>query len=709
MNIVFGRNLVQPQRAALAIVSAFLLLGAGCSENGGLSNNQEVTNQTSGSCERSDNRSSAEAAQLTLGEAATGFICPVGTKSWYSFTVEDSAPIVEISAGIGTALTPVELTYAVYQQESDGTRGANVARARLDDIGRPQPLEALECLGAGDYLIELRDFTEENQDFNHPYELRIEGRQEPDSNEPNDSAEEATPLEDGVSVGGYIGCQGDEDWYSIDVGQGELLEVLLTSDVAGYQIYVEVFNEEGTSLAREENANSISQPTDIERYIVSSGPGTYHVMVGDISGERADLETPYELEVNLIEDIDPNEPNNHPGDATPLSETAVSCGSSWSSELSAWGTISAPGDVDWFRLPLDGCENGLIEAEIVFDTAGLSTEEEWELAAELQAELTLIRPHQESPCTEDSECNLLNQPCGNDLDCAGVNEQCDGSANACTGARVCLDEGICGANQIRRRFDCPDFLPDCTPSTDRPRENRARISAPLFGGDAVYIRASDFQSQAAQPQLRYDLRVRVRENPDSNEPNNIFTNEVDSNFPVSENQAMAQPVEVLDCTTGDCCSGSTWTRGAIAYENDMDWFSFPHPCPEEDCTLAFHFESDAGPVDIAINHYRERTIWQTLVFNEQEAHHPAASLTYGGLSADNQCLYASQHHDSEDFTYYLLVRDVQELYDEFPIVVESSRDWDPDQEYRFCIEKVSNICETPPCEINVNDNTCDAP
>lgn len=702
MSIAFGHK---------SVVGCLLVLLAagGCSENGSVENGDPDAGEISGECERHDNNSAEDAAPLSPGDRTTGYICPVGDVDWYSFTITEDAPILDVWTQMTTGLTNVELTYTIYE-DTGGSAGQSVAQARADDIGMPQPLEAFECLEPGDYLIALRDFTENNQDFTHPYELEINSWPQPDGNEPNNSIDEATALSDGQPTEGMISCRGDEDWFSVDVDDNELLEVHLSSEPVDYQIYFEVQDAEGTVYAREENPSSPNEATEIARFVALAGAGTYYVKIGDLEGEYADLDNPYELRVDIVEDIDPNEPNSSPEQATELSDSAVSCGSDWSEPLSTWGTISAPGDVDWFRIPIEGCENGLLEAEMVFDTDDLSNDEKWELAEELQADLMMVRPHEGSSCEEHADCDFLDLPCADDFDCAGFNEQCNTASGQCAAPRACLQEGVCGGTQVQRRYDCPAFLSECIASSDRrPEPNRAVISAPIFGGDAIYLRATDFQSQASEPQRRYDLEIRIRDNPDTNEPSNLFTNEVQGSLPVAEHQEFARDIEVLDCTGDEpeCCNGGDWISGSVSYQNDMDWFRYEHPCPDADCTLAFHYEIDAGPVDTIMNLYNHRSAWHTLVFNEYADHHPALTDTLGGLSPNNECLYASEHHDDDD--YYILVRDRLELFDDGLTVDESTRAWDPDQQYRFCIEKVSNVCEEPPCKVNENDGTCDLP
>ena len=702
-------NIASGPKLALCLLMA---AGLACNDNGDVENGGGSTTnqQTSETCERDDASDPADALAYTPGDVQQGYICPIGDVDWYAFSIGDDETIAEVSLRMSTGLSPVELAYTVYR-DAGGQLGEVMARTDLSAVGQIR-LDSVECLEPGDYLMNVRDFHESSQDPLHHYEFEIHTRTDPDTNEPNRSMAQATDLPDGVATQGYISCVGDEDWFAFEATDTGLLEVLIEAPPVDFQIHVEVFDAEGESITTFGNPSSPSQDTDLERIISVPEAGTYYLVVSDSDGRASDLENAYQITARLIEDIDPNEPNNTPAQATPLSDTPINCGADWSETLSTWGTISAPGDVDWFRIPIEGCDHGIIEAEMVFDTGSMSNAEKWELAQTLQAELVLVRPHDDSPCASNSECTHLELSCSSDLDCAGYNEQCDTSTGTCAAPRACLQEGVCGGIQTRRRYDCPEFLDDCIASVDRsPEPNRALVSAPIFGGDAIYLRAGDFQSQASEPQLRYDLEVRLRDHPGPNEPTHLYTNDVEASLPIARNQAFAHPVEVLDCTgpEPECCAdGDTgWTTGTIGYQNDMDWYRYHHPCAEEDCTLAFHYEIDDGPVDTIMNLYTEQSLWYTLVFNDHASSHPAVADILGGLTPDAQCFYASLHHGEGD--YYMLVRDRLNLLEDGRTVEESTRDWDPDQHYRFCFEKVSNICEEPPCAINENDNTCDLP
>ncbi|MBA2665271.1 MAG: hypothetical protein H0U74_23485 [Bradymonadaceae bacterium] len=685
------------------VVAAAALLTASCSGEPDLVDGENNANNkpTSAQCERDEANRAEDAVALTAGESTTGYICPIADKDWYRFSVPASDRVVQVSLALASALSQLELTYEIWSTDAAGKAIAAVSRPLATAIG--EKIDTTECIAPGTYALVVRDHLDSAQDVRHRYELVVNTLPDPDSNEPNDDASKATAIVSGQAKSGTVACRGDEDWFAIDVPARHLMRVRLTSAKAAYEPTFSVKTADGETVVRESNLSGSVKETALDRYVGLSGAGRYFVVVSDDNGLHADPKVPYQLTVDLIEDRDTNEPNNSAATATPLSQNAVSCGTSWSSTMEFRGTIGAPGDNDWYRLPLQGCEKGIIEAEMVFDTASMSNEQQWEFASKLQATLTMIRPHEATSCTADAQCAALEMPCSENLGCAGYFETCRADRK-CAGALVCLPEGVCGANQVQRRYACSNQLPECQPSAaPAPGKNQAIIAAPLFGENVVYLRASDFQAQAAMPDVFYTLRVRVRNDPDDHEPSNLFTNLVQNPLPISRHQSFATEIPVHDCTgeQPECCSGGTWIRGHIAYESDQDWYKYEHPCRGDDCTLRFHYRVDAGPVDVVMNIYRGGSLWYTIFDNEQRDTQPAINGVLGGMSAQNKCFYGSKLHNGD---YYLHVRDIFELYSDRATVKPESRNWSADQSYSFCVEKISNQCEVPPCKLF--DNGC---
>jgi hypothetical protein len=193
----------------------------------------------------------------------------------------------------------------------------------------------------------------------------------------------------------------------------------------------------------------------------------------------------------------------------------------------------------------------VIEVELEMDTGGLSDAEAWALQSEVQAAVSLVRGHPQSPCSRDEECSLLTHQCQNDWGCAGLFNNCiDGR---CAGATACLPEargdteGMCGAFIVERHYTAAEVpgSPD-----GPPPPNRAVVSSALPRQDFVYIRASDFRGDGAAPDVFYTLRARVIRDADTHEPSDVYAPRRMASDPVNVQLDLVKqqpPLSVFDC------------------------------------------------------------------------------------------------------------------------------------------------------------------
>ncbi len=648
-------------------------------------------------CEIDTHGSPEQARALTLGEGVSGQICPLGDEDWYWFEIPPGQNVLRIQLKMSSRLSPVSISYVLSERQPDSSPGAPVASTLGTQVG--QEVDDVHCLSPGTYLLVVRDARNDAQDARHGYTLTLSTSAQSDPSEPNDSPAEAVPLGPSTEVVGAIACRGDQDWFKITVPERQLLQVLLTMPEANFEPTLRLLDEDLNQLFVESNRSAKIQATHIERFQVLPRAGTYYLVVSDFTDSQADPNERYVLRVLYSLDQDRNEPNNHPREATPLRESALSCGGEWTTHVVATGTIGAPGDLDWFSLPLSGCGSGIIEAEVVLDQEGLSNSEKWQLNAEVQLSLALIRPHRSTPCSSDASCTALNLPCTNGWDCAGVFNTCL-TEGLCAGAAVCLPGDVCGANVVQRRFHCPVSEAECAPTQPAP-PHVARVSAPLDGDDLIYVMVSDFQSNGSAPKNNYSLRVRVRQEPDANEPNNLYHHDPRADIPAQRQPATAIPVN--DCTQGVCCAaGGTWVQGMLSYDGDIDWFSYPHPCPGQDCTLRLNYTTDAGPVDFVVSVHTGDAIWFSAFDVTERESQSAKSGALGGAEAGDSCFYAYQGHTATPtYNYRISVRDLL-LFARDGMAMPTSRDWSVTQSYRLCLEKVANVCSEPPCKVYAN-------
>jgi hypothetical protein len=629
------------------------------------------------------------AVELKAEDEQTGQICPVEDEDWYVVETEEGEDLVEVRLAMDAPLSPVQPTYAFWTVADEGEPGEAVAVPPAD--AADEKLEVVHCLAPGRYYLVVRDHGGDDQDLRRGYALSVHPRSEADAHEPNDSAEHAVELRSGEPVEAAVSCRGDEDWYGLTVPKDQSLRLELKMPVAGIQPTLRVLDFEQETIRTETNEAATVRETSMGLVVVVSKPGRHYVVVSDDDGVDADPDTIYTLTAELFSDSDPNEPNPDPDHATPLSEQPVECGASWSKSIEIRGTIGAPGDADWYRLPLRGCDPGVIEAELSFEEEGTTGN----LLSEVQAQLTLVRGHERSACTEASGCLSLRKSCKNGYDCEGIGNACL-SEGLCAGVGVCLPEGRCGASWVERHVVPPGATEG---DKDKPVSNAVRTAAPIQGDEVIYLKVTDFQSNGSVPNAQYRLSVRVREEPDEHEPNNVYTPVLTkSTYPIQMHQQRALEIGVHDCVTRvppnhpegvplpepDCCGPGDWIEGFLSYENDSDWFRYDHPCPGGDCMMRVHYEVDGGPVDPIIALYAQKNLWYDLFFLKEADEQEAASGAYGGLELDDQCFYAWTKHRGDPFSYFLSFRDVA-----------TRPDWSGDQRYRFCVELIADGCEEP--------------
>lgn len=668
-----------------------------------------MTEVGSSECTRDDFIDENSPGTLTLGAELDGYVCPQEDVDWYTFTMPPDDRILSVDLRLTAQISPVQPTYAIW----DLAESRVLAQPRATDIGGA--LDDVFCLDPGDFHIAIRDDGDDGQDTRNQYKLTVTTKPDPDTLEPNDAQTQSTALMPGQPQSGAISCAGDRDWYGFQLPEGSLLRFRLDAPQANFQPQVNLIRfidpdggqgpaiPEPEVIADESNPRGALEPTAIDRFVVVPGGGQYYLVVSDDDSVDADPDTTYTLSIEFIQDNDANEPNNSPETATDPSNGGVfDCAAGRSATIT--GTIGSPGDEDWFRIPLANCQRGILDASVVMSPQG-SDAAQWEFNSKVQATLTVVRSHAPTPCQRDEECTALNQTCDDGTDCAGYFESClpDG---LCAGATVCLPEGVCGANSVQRRYECRANLPECRPD-QTPPPNQAVTSMPILDPNTgyIYVRVSDFQADAADPDTTYTLTLGVRQETDGNEPSNVFTNSL-RDFPIGANQARAKSVTVRDATAGGGCNPNSgpWETGTLSYENDTDWFTYPHPCPGEDCTLRIYYGTDSGNVDYVINVYQGRRLWATAFDIEEKDNQTALSGSLGGTTMGDRCFYAFQGHTSGSgtFNYYIQVRDLFELYSDDATVIQESRDFNGSQSYRFCIEKVSNVCAEPPCQVYPN-------
>ncbi len=655
---------------------------------------------------------------------ASGWVCPIEDRDWYRLSVPEGDHILNVTLAIRGPLSPVQPTYAVYECDeacvadppADGTPACCAARVaplpaevgQAADTGRP--LQVTHCIGPGDYYIVVRDQNDDNQDGNNPrgeYALTVSTAPDPDPAEPNDRPEDAVGLTSSGSriwtASGQISCRGDQDWYVLDastgilVGETDLLQVHLTAPVAGYQPQYRVIGPDDVVIATATNEASPAEATDLTGlYWLASG-GRYYVVVEDDDGGQADPGATYQLSVTLVADPDTNEPNNDPTQATVIG--GLGCTGS-ASEASRTATISATNDVDVYRIdPPAACgvaPGGVLDVEVTFDGARPEG---------LEPSVRIVRRHPETPCSDHTGCRSLpSMTCEPDLEedpdgleCAGFGNSCLGDG-VCAGASLCLPGGSCGATVIERH---PDFCGtsghchgpsgamrnrECEVHTDCAQQGAIHTAIPLGRNpqpttlsalDQVYVIVQDFQSNASAPGSMYTIRFRMRLDPDTNEPNEVYS-------PVLSQDSEDREFDGIPTLSWGSCA-----VGYLSYERDVDYFRVPHPCPgaPPGCDVHIRYDVGAGPVDVLAG----TGFWEDIVEigvrpDDDLASQPRRSGDFGG---PGECVPANPRFRDP---MLLGIRDL-----------DIDRDFSMDQRYEICLVG-SAPCTTWGCFIGFEGN-----
>lgn len=256
-------------------------------------------------CRRDMINEPSASQNLASGETVQGYLCPQEDQDWYRIEVPASDTIIKVNLSL-RGLSPVQPTYNIFTEEG-GEPGVLAASPPATETG--VALEYVHCVEPGTYLAVIRDDGDDAQDFRNLYDFEIQSVPDPDTNEPNESEGEATPLTSGTLMKAAISCRGDQDWYSVTASAGQLLDIVLTSPVTGYEPRIRVFDIERTLLAEDANHAGQTVVTDLRMYKVLPGAGTYFIAITDGSrnpitpsdnDQDATPDVTYDLTVTLV-------------------------------------------------------------------------------------------------------------------------------------------------------------------------------------------------------------------------------------------------------------------------------------------------------------------------------------------------------------------------------------------------------------------------
>ncbi len=261
------------------------------------------------------NNSPESATPVACGEVVQDAMQALSDVDWFRVDMAPGADILSYTLSMLPGSPDLILTLyessgttAIYTlSDSDGNDGPTI-------LGRNVLLAQ-----SGYYYFSVRDSLDDDADANLLYDLSVQCVPDPDPNEPNGNFDtpaqnrnNATPLQVGNPVTGYISYQEDEDWYRVSMPQDGLLNLSIQTSAGGMPIDLlcTLLASDGQAVENEFVVEAGIDPTDFSVRIALSS-GTHFLRVRDDGDDGADLANSYTVTAVFEPDPDPNEPNGN--------------------------------------------------------------------------------------------------------------------------------------------------------------------------------------------------------------------------------------------------------------------------------------------------------------------------------------------------------------------------------------------------------------
>jgi hypothetical protein len=330
--------------------------------------------------------------QLTLGEWKNGYISQLQEQAWYSVNVGavDSLSIAHIIAGYfplndvdggapdcgaidGGFNTAVNLTMNVLKEDGE-TSLATASDQHGTACPSPMNITFKYTTPGSSLVIVLEDDTGSKVDTKHQYSIVADVLEDPDTNEPNDTPQTATPIVLSANPGGgqagqnggYLSTPGDIDYYSVtSPGAGNVLWLEVEQDPSvpsppphayrlEYYVYDSTMLQIAQGYAQAGSQYSTAQVVIGDALLLNSA-GPYYIAVlgysdsNTVGAVPGDLNFKYLVKTIIVPLQDPTEPNNTYDVAYAVNGgTPVPVGSS----ATVTGRTSYVGDADWYAVTL---------------------------------------------------------------------------------------------------------------------------------------------------------------------------------------------------------------------------------------------------------------------------------------------------------------------------------------------------------------------
>jgi hypothetical protein len=330
-------------------------------------------------CNSKDDALGKPECQLTVGvggAAVTPLEGYISTQAdggrdvdWYSAAMPanlTARSLLHVSAGYTAPQTAVNLQLNVLKGDGSASIASGVdthgaAAPAFIDIVQPYSDSSATL------LFLLSDSSTGGQvkvDNKNAYSLSVEVIDNPDQNEPNDTTPTQIPLaaSGGISEGttsGYLATVNDVDQYAFTVtgSARQIIYVHVSSTMANlnpplpYRLSYTLFDPSKNAIAEGVMANAFLQ-VELASAHVAPAPGTYTLVVQGYHSPNSpdapvlgDLRLKYDVDVKVMNDLDPNEPND-------TWQTAKAKTLALDVPSSVSGRLASVPDEDWYEIDL---------------------------------------------------------------------------------------------------------------------------------------------------------------------------------------------------------------------------------------------------------------------------------------------------------------------------------------------------------------------
>jgi hypothetical protein len=324
------------------------------------------------SCNTRDEALSNADCALTSGVAKEAHISLAGDQDWFLATMPANAgprTLLHVTAGYSAPATPVNLALTIFRED-----GKTALTRKIDkhDAKPPAPIDVVLPFGEANarLLLQLSEegaTTTPKFDVRNAYTVKFETMDNPDANEPNETAANATniPLMGTVPTGqvrGALATDDDVDVFAIDNTAARKVLYLRISapqlmpapSNGKLLVSYTLKNPSGTPISEGRVTNAFLAVNLATARLVTQGKYTLEIRGYKEPGSNVaipgDLRLQYTVDVQLFDDLDTNEPNNIPGTAT---QVGLAIGAS----TTMTGRIGFVPDPDIYALNLAATSN----------------------------------------------------------------------------------------------------------------------------------------------------------------------------------------------------------------------------------------------------------------------------------------------------------------------------------------------------------------